>query len=157
MLLSDKGISGRSKCYHRYLRWRNNMSRLDTMRRAFATGVTFLMLVWVSAPALACLLPERAMTAAEHACCKKMPEMCGSANMPQSHSCCQTTTVPDRLPAIRSSSLDVGLKYAGLILVYALPLSQVDVAIAESGSPPWVVELHSPPASPPATVSVLRI
>jgi hypothetical protein len=144
-------------CYQRYLRWGNNMSRLDTMRRAFATGVTFLMLGWVSAPALACLLPERAMTAAEHACCKQMSKMCGSANMPQSHSCCQTTTVPDRLPAIKSSSLDVSSKYAGLILVHALPLSRVDVAIAESGLRPWVVEIHSPPAPPPVTVSVLRI
>lgn len=133
------------------------MSRLGIMRRAFAMGVTFLMLGCVSAPALACLLPERAMTAAEHACCKQMSKMCGSANMPQSHSCCQTTTVPDRLPAIKSSSLDVSSKYAGLILVHALPVSQAVATMAELGSPPWVVEIHSPPVSPPVTISVLRI
>jgi hypothetical protein len=144
-------------CYQRYLRWRNNMSRLHIMRRAFATGVTFLMLGWAAAPALACLLPERSMTAAEHACCKQMPKMCGAANMPQSHSCCQTTTVPDRLPAMKSSPLDGGSKYAGLIHVDALPLNQAVATMAELGSPPWVVEIHSPPVSPPVTVSVLRI
>jgi hypothetical protein len=133
------------------------MSRLDTMRRAFAMGVTFLMLGWAAAPALACLLPGRAMTAEEHACCKQMSKMCGSANMPQSHSCCQTTAVPDRLPAIKSSSLDVNSKYAGLILLHALPLSPAVATMAELGSPPEVVEIHSPPVSPPVTVSVLRI
>jgi len=143
--------------YQRYLHWRNNMSRLDIVRRAFAIGVTFFVLGWAVAPALACLLPGRAMTADEHECCKKMAKMCGSANMPQSHSCCQTTTVPDRLPVIKNSSLDVSSKYAGLILSHELPRSPAVTMMAELGSPPWVVEVHSPQLSPPVTVSVLRI
>jgi hypothetical protein len=64
------------------------------MRRFAAIAVVFLVICWTAAPLLACMIPDRAMTAPEMECCKHMAQMCGSANMPQSHSCCKTEVRP---------------------------------------------------------------
>ncbi len=45
--------------------------------------------LWAVTPAIACMIPLRPMTQAEHECCKKMAQQCGSSAMPSSHSCCQ--------------------------------------------------------------------
>ena len=60
-----------------------------TMRRSAAAIFVSVMLLWVTAPLLACVLPGQSMTAQEHACCQRMAQMCGSSTMPQSHSCCK--------------------------------------------------------------------
>jgi hypothetical protein len=60
------------------------------MRRAVPITFAFLIVLWAAAPLLACMMPERAMTAQERECCKHMAQMCGSSRMPQSHSCCTT-------------------------------------------------------------------
>lgn len=60
------------------------------MRRSAAMVFVSVMLLWATAPLLACVLPGQHMTAQERACCKRMAQMCGSANMPQSHSCCKS-------------------------------------------------------------------
>jgi hypothetical protein len=59
-----------------------------------AIVIVFLVICWTAAPLLACMIPDRAMTAPEMECCKHMAKMCGSANMPQSHSCCKTEVRP---------------------------------------------------------------
>ena len=64
------------------------------MRRSAAIAAAFLVICWTAAPLLACMIPDRAMTAPERECCKHMAQMCGSANMPQSHSCCKTEVRP---------------------------------------------------------------
>ena len=64
------------------------------MRRLAAIAVVLVVICWTAAPLLACMIPDRAMTAQEHECCKHMAQMCGSANMPQSHSCCKTEVRP---------------------------------------------------------------
>jgi hypothetical protein len=48
-----------------------------------------ITVLWAATPAIACLVPMRAMTQAEHDCCAKMAQECGSSMMPSSHSCCQ--------------------------------------------------------------------
>jgi len=60
------------------------------MRRAAAIIFALIALSWSAAPLLACIVPERAMTPQERECCQHMADMCGSAKMPQSHSCCKT-------------------------------------------------------------------
>lgn len=60
------------------------------MRRAAAIIFALIALSWSAAPLLACIVPERAMTPQERECCKHMADMCGSAKMPQSHTCCKT-------------------------------------------------------------------
>ena len=64
------------------------------MRRFAAIVVALLVMCWTAAPLLACVIPDRAMTAQERECCKHMAKMCGSPNMPQSHSCCKTEVRP---------------------------------------------------------------
>src|SRR5215470_6949645 len=65
------------------------------MRRAAAILFALIALSWSAAPLLACILPERAMTPQERECCKHMPDMCGPAHMPQSHTCCKTEVQPE--------------------------------------------------------------
>jgi hypothetical protein len=36
-----------------------------------------ITVLWAVTPAVACLLPTRPMTAAEHECCRKMAHQCG--------------------------------------------------------------------------------
>jgi hypothetical protein len=110
--------------------------------------VAFLAMFWVASPAVACLLPGHAMTAAEHACCKKMAEMCGTAQMPQSHSCCQKEAQPS----------DVSVVIAHHQSAFA------PHTITESFAPSPLRELRSlgatldrPPSASPPDSSVLRI
>src|SRR5215813_1709889 len=114
-----------------------------------------MSLVVFAAPIMACALPAIAMTKAERECCKRMAHDCGKSGMPQSHSCCQTTPVPDHLAAIKSSS-DVAAKH--LILVSMQVVSPISTAAVspEYAAGSWLSDIHSPPVSPPASISVLR-
>src|SRR5712691_7595482 len=126
------------------------------MKPVGKVGVSVLSLVLLAMPIMACVMPAIAMTAAERDCCKRMAHECGKG-MAKPHSCCQTTTVPDHLPAIKSSS-DVNSRHLALVLVHALPPLPTVTTIPESGSSsPWATDIHSPPVSPPVTISVLRI
>ena len=119
-------------------------------------GVSLLSLLLLATPIMACLVPAAAMTAAERDCCKRMAQECGNKGMPQSHSCCQTTTVPDHLAAIKSSS-DVNSQHPTLFVAYAIHPAPTIATVSESGSSTWAVDIHSPPVSPPVAISVLRI
>lgn len=57
--------------------------------RIGALTMLVITVLWAATPAIACLVPMRAMTQAEHDCCLKMAQECGSSMMPSSHSCCQ--------------------------------------------------------------------
>jgi len=126
------------------------------VKLASKVGVSILALLLFATPIMACALPAMAMTKAEHECCKRMAQDCGKSGMAQSHSCCQTTTAPDRLPAIKSSS-DVNSRHLALVLAHALPPIPTITTMPESGSSVQVVDIHSPPVSPPVAVSILRI
>jgi hypothetical protein len=58
------------------------------MRRMLAMAFVLVALQWAAAPLVACVIPWRAMTAQERACCRHMSDLCGSARAPQSHACC---------------------------------------------------------------------
>ena len=54
-----------------------------------ALAMTAIAVLWAVTPAIACLVQMHPMTPAEHECCLKMAQQCGSSVMPPSHSCCQ--------------------------------------------------------------------
>ncbi len=126
------------------------------MRSAFKVGVSLLSLLLLATPIMACLIPAASMTAAERDCCKRMAGECGKAGMPQSHPCCQTTTIPDHFAAIKSSS-DVNPIQLALAFTYALHHTFITPTLQEPDSDPFAADIHSPPISPPASISVLRI
>ena len=114
----------------------SNLYFCEAMRLVVKVGVSLLSLLFFAAPIMACALPAMAMSAEERECCKRMAQECGNMGMGKSHSCCQTVSVPDHLPD-------------GPI--------QAIATMPESGSSPWAADIHSPPVSPPAGISVLRI
>src|SRR5260370_39683860 len=87
-------------------------------RLATAIAVALLVIFWTAAPLLACVIPDRAMTAPERECCKHMAQMCGSANMPQSHSCCKTEVRPGTTMVVTHNQQAC----PGLQIVAALPV-----------------------------------
>src|SRR5438445_12846937 len=54
-----------------------------------------MLLVFVGAPAMACLMPSAHLTEQEKSCCQKMANECGSMAMHGDHSCCQKTRQQD--------------------------------------------------------------
>jgi len=126
------------------------------MRPAFKAGVSMLSLLLLAMPIMACLIPAASMTATERECCKRMAGECGKAGMPQSHPCCQTTTVPDQFAAIKISA-NVNSVQVTLAVTYLPHHTFMTLAPQESGPGPWAADIYSPPVSPPASSSVLRI
>jgi hypothetical protein len=126
------------------------------VRLAAKVGVSIMSLLVFATPIMACALPAIAMTMAERECCKRMAHDCGKSGMPQSHSCCQTTAAPDHLPAIKSSS-DVTSKHSVSVLIHPLPQLSAIAVTPEFASLTWTSDVHSPPVSPPISISVLRI
>src|SRR5215469_4094610 len=126
------------------------------MRPVFKAGVSILSLLLLAMPIMACLIPAASMTAAERDCCKRMAGDCGMAGMSHSHPCCQTTTVPAHFAAIKSSS-DVNSIQLVLAFTYALHQTFISPTLQEPDPTPWAADIHSPPTSPPASISILRI
>lgn len=107
--------------------------------------------LWAVTPAIACMLPMRSMTPAEHECCKKMVQHCGSSAMPASHSCCQrhdrdgaVNPVPTYSP---TRPFDVAMVPQSAILFVA---SQPILPVAAGSEAP-------PPEASPGDNSILRI
>src|SRR5262249_1310824 len=121
------------------------------MRPVFKAGVSILSLLLMATPIMACLIPAASMTAAERECLKRMAGECGKVGTPQSHPCCQTT-VSDHFAAIKSSP-DVSSAQLTLAVTYALHQTFLTPTLQESGSAPWAADIHSPPISPPTSIS----
>jgi hypothetical protein len=126
------------------------------VRLAAKVGISTLALLLAALPVMACTIPGAAMTAVERDCCKRMAHECGKTGMKQSHACCQTTPVPDHLSALKRSS-DVSSKHLAPVVLHGLPSMPTVAAIPDSGSSLWAPDIYSPPVSPPASISVLRI
>jgi hypothetical protein len=119
------------------------------MRRSAAILFALVTMFGTSAPLLACLLPAHQMTAEESECCKKMADMCGSANMPQSHSCCKTTVRDNSSIVVEADPRAVPVLQAGLPVV--VPMSpKASTMFLE-------VERHHPPSEFLPESTVLRI
>ena len=107
--------------------------------------------VWAS-PLMACMLPDAMLTLEERECCQTMAGQCGDMDMPTSHSCC-TPTVRENAPYL------IGTRFAA-------PVSQAVAALQVTGAAIFTDSVshvynwdstHSPPLSPPETISILRI
>jgi hypothetical protein len=111
-------------------------------------GAALLLLALVS-PAMACLLPENALTAEEHECCRKMANQCGSMRM-ASHSCCQQQVDrPHSFVAAKSIT-----HFAPAVAVPLAPTNEptlIDLSYNE------VVPFASPPGATRSINSILRI
>src|SRR6266705_2763976 len=126
------------------------------VRLVAKVGISLLALLLGALPVMACTIPGAAMTAVERDCCKRMAQECGKTGMKQSHSCCQTSPVPDHLSALKSSS-DISAKHLAPLVLHGLPSIPAVAAVPHSGLSPAAPDIHSPPVSPPASISVLRI
>jgi len=126
------------------------------MRALFKAGVSMLSLLLLATPVMACLIPAASMTAAERECCKRMAGECGRVGMPHSHPCCQTTTAPDHFAPMKTSS-SVNSVQLALAVTYAPQQTFLAPTLHESDLAPWATDIHSPPISPPASISILRI
>ena len=138
------------------LRERRIYTLLERMRRIGRIGVSLLSLLLLATPIMACLVPAAAMTQAERDCCKRMAHDCGNGGMMKSHSCCESTAIPTHLATIKSS-FDGNSVHLGLVFAYAVPTTLRIATIPGAASSPWAADIHSPPVSPPASISVLRI
>jgi hypothetical protein len=110
------------------------------------------LLLWAM-PLMACMLPDASLTVAERECCKDMAGQCDQMHMPTSHSCCQLT-VRQSDPYVfcsRFTQEHVQTFAASLVSCRDLFLAAAASRIDSSA------QTHSPPVSPPETVSILRI
>ncbi len=112
-------------------------------------AAVLLIIAVVATPVMACMVPDRQMTAEEQSCCKKMARDCESSMMPTSHSCCQHPVARHaaNIPSIRNG--DIALCLAALV---EIPFSP---AISMSRSA--VHAFESPPEDPLKISTVLRI
>lgn len=128
-------------------KWQHRMKAVRHFALIFAVCLPLL------APAMACSLPGARMTPSEMACCKHMAAECGSAAMPVTHGCCHKD-----LPVLGHFN---GVPTNGTHLAITANAGASEVAPAVqlvSLNPSFAQRLEaSPPQSPPAAISVLRI
>lgn len=113
--------------------------------------MTLIAVLWAVTPAVACLLPMHQMTPAEHECCRKMAQQCGSSAMPSGHSCCQGH---QRDSAINPVSTYSPTRPFSAAIVPQTAFIQIDSASISTLSPALEAP---PPESSPGCSSVLRI
>jgi hypothetical protein len=116
-------------------------------------GALVLLLATCVVPAMACMVPDAQMSDQERACCRMMKNDCGQMEMSASHGCCQKTP-----QSIHSNALDTKT-----VTFYAIVVAVISRITSELLNPTTVVAEwidrpeYSPPKSPPATISILRI
>ena len=118
-------------------------------------GALALVVVVLTAPTMACLLPTAAMTATEHECCKQMAEQCGKIGMPSSHSCCRRLASPDVSSFVVPHARPAADDFVTVAIAAAPTALQASVSPAPHHT--WIDGIHGPPGSPPIKTSVLRI
>jgi hypothetical protein len=119
--------------------------------RKGALAMLVITVLWAVTPAIACMIPLRPMTQAEHECCKKMAQKCGSSAMPSSHSCCQgheregaVSPVPTYSP---TRPFDVAIiPQTAVLLIARKPILPASAALEAP-----------PPEASPGCSSILRI
>jgi hypothetical protein len=114
-----------------------------------SAAVVLALCVW-GTPLMACMVPDT-VTEAERECCEQMADKCGSSMMPDSHSCCNTT-VQQLDPYLANSRFDSGFPHPAMIQVMG-----IDFCTPVTLAPVQPAQDHSPPVSPPETISNLRI
>ena len=119
------------------------------LRRTSQFAAVLLIIAVAAMPVMACMVPDRQMTADEQSCCKKMAHECESSVMPASHSCCQHPVArhPANITSIRTG--DIALCVAVLV---ETPLSPA-ISMSDGAAHPF----ESPPESLFKIYTVLRI
>lgn len=116
-------------------------------------GVLLLLLMSCLAPAMACMVPDAQMSTQERACCQAMKNQCGQMEMPASHGCCQKTP-----SGVHDNALDTKAVTFHPVVVPVIWLVAFELVNSPSTVIGWVERPdYSPPTSPPATISILRI
>jgi hypothetical protein len=125
------------------------------VRLATKAGVSILAMLLAALPVVACARPGAAMTAAEHACCKRMAEKCGRSDMVKSHGCCQTQVPPGDLHALKAQSSQID---HSLLELHAQPIALQAIATSQLMFHTSVPSpAHSPPGPLSSSTAVLRI
>ncbi len=102
---------------------------------------------------MACIVPNAQMSTQERACCRVMKNQCGQMEMPASHGCCDKTP-----PSVHDNALDTKTVTFHPVVASILWLAAFELANPTSAVTGWVERPDSsPPKSPPATISILRI
>jgi hypothetical protein len=116
-------------------------------------GVLLLLLVSCVAPAMACMMPDAAMSAQERACCRMMKNQCGQMGMPASHGCCQKNPL-----GVHDNALDTKATNFHPIAAPVVWLAAFELENSTSSAAGWVERPdYSPPKSSATTISILRI
>src|SRR5205814_656055 len=114
-------------------------------------GAWFSIALLLSAPALACL-DRTDLTPAEQECCKHMAQQCGSAGMPDSHSCCAPTVrSSDSAVMVRARAIDLPGPAIAVTLIESVRLGS---RLVLNTSLLFLLEASE---SPPSSITVLRI
>jgi len=92
------------------------------------------------------------VTEAERECCRHMADHCGSAMMPDSHSCCKVT-VRHSDSYLANSRFTSGMLHSVAAQLTGAAIS-APATLYQAQS---FMQTHSPPVSPPESISVLRI
>jgi len=123
------------------------------MKSARKLGIVILLLVSYLTPAMACMVSDMQMNAEERACCRAMKYQCQQMGMPASHGFCQKTP-----RSAHDNALDTKAPTYHPVAVAVIWLSAAEWLNLNPIVKGWVEHAdYSPPQSPPASISVLRI
>ena len=123
------------------------------MRFRGKLAVLLLALSLFASPVVACMVPDALLTEAERDCCSTMADQCGGTAMAESHSCCKMTV----------REIDPYLTNSRFAPDQVQPAAAVFDAADSVPSPETFSSMtlwahtHSPPISPPESITVLRI
>ena len=123
------------------------------MRFGVRFSAVVAVLALIAAPLLSCFVPGHVLSTGENECCRQMAEQCGSKNMPSSHSCCKAS-VQDSQPYVKG--VDNPRLANPIVVTAVLPVISIP-QLSVLSAPSIVEESHSPPLSPPESITVLRI
>jgi hypothetical protein len=123
------------------------------MRLGLKFTAIVALLAFVAAPMLSCFVPQHVLNAGENECCRQMGDQCGSKNMPSSHSCCKSSDHNSQpyVKSVENSRWANPIAVTAILPVVAIPTRSVLNAASTTE------EFDSPPLSPPAGITVLRI
>ena len=115
--------------------------------------VVVALLAVFAAPELSCFVPRQLFNAADNDCCRDMGAQCASKTMSSPQSCCQS---PSQHAQPYISASNHSPKTLASTVSAVLPSVSPSVSLTIRVDRRFV-QFHSPPLSPPAASSVLRI
>jgi hypothetical protein len=103
---------------------------------------------------MACMAPNAEMTFEERTCCRMMKNQCGqSMEMPASHDCCKKAPKTITEAVIQKNIATIHPLAFAVVLLSSFDLLGLDDALTG-----WVQRPeHSPPKTPPSSITILRI